>query len=121
MKEFIEKLIGRLEERIKLHNKKAQGYANKALPTLAIDTLAKREEVKEIMNIVNELAEEYESKTQADRIRSMDDEELAEFIDKVSGTCLVDALGGKSECNTECRVCKIKFGSILDWLQSEVE
>ena len=63
MNEFIEKLIGRLEERIKLHNKKAQGYANKALPTLAIDTLAKREEVKEIMNIVNELAEEHNERT----------------------------------------------------------
>lgn len=60
-------------------------------------------------------------KTNADKIRAMSDEELEEFIDKVSGTCLVDALGGKSECNTECRMCKIKFGSILDWLQSEAE
>ena len=59
--------------------------------------------------------------TNADKIRSMTDEELEEFIDKVSGTCIVDALGGKSECNTECRMCKIKFGSILDWLQSEAE
>lgn len=59
--------------------------------------------------------------TNADRIRDMNDEEMAEFIDKVSRTCLVDALGGKSECNTECRVCKIKFGSILEWLKSEVK
>lgn len=64
---------------------------------------------------------DFEPITNAMRIRSMSDEELAEFIEKVSGTCLVDALGGKSECNTECRVCKIKFGSILDWLQSESE
>ena len=68
-----------------------------------------------------EVRKELGVQSNADRIRSMSDEELAEFIDKVSGTCLVDALGGKSECNTECRVCKIKFGSILEWLQSEAE
>lgn len=59
MKEFVEKIIDKLEDRIRLHNEKAQGYANSALPTLAIDTLGKREEVEEIKKIINQLAEEY--------------------------------------------------------------
>ena len=63
----------------------------------------------------------YKPMSNADKIRNMNDEELEKFIEKVSGTCIVDALGGKSDCNAECRVCKINFGSILDWLQSEVK
>lgn len=63
----------------------------------------------------------YKPMSNADKIRNMSDEELEKFIEKVSGTCIVDALGGKSECNTECRVCKINFGSILCWLKSEVK
>lgn len=82
-------------------------------------TMWLKEKENELEEIIKEI--EVTPKTNADRIRDMNDEEMAEFIDKVSRTCLVDALGGKSECNTECRVCKIKFGSILEWLKSEVK
>lgn len=124
MKEFIEKLIGRLEEELKTAREMQttqcighDGYGTPLQSKLGGEICA----LLKVQNIVNQLAEEYKPKTQADKIRAMNDEELAEFIDKVSRTCLVDALGGKSECNTECRMCKIKFGSILDWLQSEAE
>ena len=64
------------------------------------------------------------TKTNADRIRSMSDEELAEFISKVNRTCIVDALGGDTQCDYEdvnCTECKAKFCGIQKWLQSEVE
>ena len=59
--------------------------------------------------------------TNADRIRNMTDEELAEFIDRLNRTCIVDALGGKNECDKECRVCKAKVMPIINWLQAEVK
>ena len=59
MKEFIEKLIGRLDEREEMHNKKAQRFAKSMLPTIAIDELNLRDEAKEIKKIVNKIAEEY--------------------------------------------------------------
>lgn len=66
----------------------------------------------------------YERMTNADKIRSMSDEELAEFISKVNRTCIVDALGGDTQCDYEdvnCTECKAKFCGIQKWLQSEVE
>ena len=60
----------------------------------------------------------------ADRIRSMTDEELEEFISKVTRTCIVDALGEDTQCDYEdvnCTECKAKFCGIQKWLQSEVE
>lgn len=66
----------------------------------------------------------YNRMTNADRIRSMSDEELAEFISKVNRTCIVDALGGDTQCDDEdvnCTECKDKFCGIQKWLQSEVE
>lgn len=63
-------------------------------------------------------------KTQADKIRAMSDEELAEFIDKVNRTCIVDALGGNTRCDDEninCTECKAEFYGIQAWLKSEVE
>ena len=66
----------------------------------------------------------YKCITQGDRIRSMSDEELAEFISKVNRTCIVDALGGDTQCDYEdvnCTECKAKFCGIQKWLQSEVE
>ena len=63
--------------------------------------------------------------TNADRIRSMSDEELAEFIEKIRRTCIVDVLGGEMMCeikaDVECKICKMKMGSVLNWLQSEVK
>ena len=57
-------------------------------------------------------------KTNADRIRSMSDEELADFIIELNESCLAGA--GMVDCsnNTDCIDCK---GIVLEWLQSEVE
>lgn len=60
----------------------------------------------------------YKRATNADRIRAMSDEELAEFIRELNECCLAGA--GKVDCskNTNCIDCKC---IALNWLQSEVE
>ena len=71
-----------------------------------------------------EVRKELGVQSNADRIRAMSDEELAEFISKVNRTCMVDALGGDTQCDYEdvnCTECKAKFCGIQKWLQSEVE
>ena len=64
-------------------------------------------------------------KTNADRIRNMSDEELAEFIHKMEITCFVDIIGyANKDCGQgkiSCRDCRAKAPTILEWLQSEVE
>ena len=50
-------------------------------------------------------------KTNADRIRAMSDEELAEFF---SSTCCPSKFGGKGNCNVGCDDCW------LGWLRQEV-
>ena len=83
MKEFIEKLIGRLEE-------KENETVLKAPNTSDISDaeyqkwMMKSYGFKESIEIVNELTEEYRPKTQADKIRSMSDEELAELFAQYS-------------------------------------
>ena len=63
--------------------------------------------------------------TNADRIRNMSDEELAEFMQKMEYTCLVDFIGytdkgcGRNEIS--CTDCRAKAPTILEWLQSEAE
>ena len=109
MKEFIEKLIGRLEE----HEQYEMEYGNYHASSAYGRTI----------EIVNELAEEYintstdTSTTNADRIRSMTDEELAEFF-------------YSTDHNVDEWNCIVKLGNvrlqdneadILAWLQSEVE
>lgn len=63
--------------------------------------------------------------TNADRIRNMSDEELAEFIQKMKSTCLVDFMGyTDKDCEQDrisCKECEAKAPTILDWLQSEAE
>ena len=60
----------------------------------------------------------YKRMTQADRIRSFSDEELADFIRELNESCLAGA--GMVDCsrNEECIDCKC---IVLEWLQSEVE
>ena len=56
--------------------------------------------------------------TNADRIRQMSDEELAELLDEgchIHGKCPNEAWDGGTEPNTSCRDCW------LDWLKSPVE
>lgn len=63
--------------------------------------------------------------TNADRIRNMSDEELAEFIHKMKDTCLVDFMGyADKDCEQDkisCNDCQAKAPTLLEWLQSEVE
>lgn len=65
------------------------------------------------------------TKTNADRIRNMSDEELAEFIQGMKNTCFVDFMGYASkDCDDDkisCADCQAKAPTILDWLQSEAE
>ena len=75
------------------------------------------------MDILKERAEEIiketsKSKTNADRIRAMDDKELAEFLEQiVSGNRNVIGINcGNSKCESwKCTEC------ISMWLQSEAE
>lgn len=67
---------------------------------------------------------DFEPITNAMRIRAMSDEELEKFISKVNRTCIVNALGGDTQCDYEdvnCTECKAKFCGIQKWLQSEAE
>nr|DAF80339.1 MAG TPA: hypothetical protein [Bacteriophage sp.] len=61
--------------------------------------------------------------TNADRIRNMPDKELAEFIQKMANTCLVDFMGyADKDCDKiSCKDCEAKAPTILEWLQSEAE
>lgn len=112
MTEFIEKLIGRLEEYKDshliehdseecLHCKEIEGnccdYRN-CLICVCDSTI----------KIVNEFAEEYKPKTQADKVRSMSDEELAEWLTKITDDAQLDA---RTKCNYQWE----------EWLQSEAE
>lgn len=61
---------------------------------------------------------EQQKQTNADRIRSMSDEELAEFLD------VIEQDGIQSQCTVPCDVCTEKTECAncwKDWLQSEVE
>ena len=97
MKEFVDKLIGRLNNEYLKYN---DGDWNSA--------------IDETIKIVNELAEEYinTSTTNAQIIRSMTDEELAAFLCKVKADYQwVDQnFPREDECD-----------EWVMWLQSEVE
>ena len=93
MKDFIEKLIERLEE-----NSFDMSLENPDCKAVWTD------KAKEI---VNELAEEYKPKTNADKIRSMSDEELAEFFSKR------DKIPDTYKCK--------EVNDWIEWLQSEAE
>ena len=75
-------------------------------------------ESKECMGCKQNAVDKYKRMTQADRIRSFSDEELADFIRELNECCLAEA--GMVDCsnNEDCIDCK---GVVLEWLQSEVE
>ena len=104
MKEFIEKLIERLEAKENEAVLKAPN-TNDITNSEYQKRMMKSYGFKESISIVNELTEEYKPKTQADRIRSMSDEELAELFTKLAW-------------NSEVQTTPLKY---LDWLQSEAE
>lgn len=113
MQEFIEKLIERLE---KLGWVYADYYPDET------------EIYDEVVKIVNELVEEYKPKTQADKIRAMSDEELADYIIfiganieekipycKSTPQCTEILDSGRIVTDKMCRECLAKY------LQSEAE
>lgn len=80
----------------------------------------------EAINILSDMVRDNDNKlTNADRIRNMPDEELAEFMQKMKNTCLVDFMGyADKDCEKDkisCKDCEAKAPTILEWLQSEVE
>ena len=121
MKEFIEKLIGRLEE---LPTKAITRYKGGAFGDYeGTDHFIDKYKTKDI---INELAEEYintstnTSTTNADRIRSMTDEELAELF--TTWSC------EDNDYTTLLEIKDCKWGTKqevmernLKWLQSEVK
>lgn len=69
-------------------------------------------------DLIRKFIEESKKKTNADRIRNMSDEELAEFLD------IVEQDGISSQCiNLPCVCCRDKECSNCwkNWLQSEAE
>ena len=78
-----------------------------------------------ITDVTMEITSSKFTTTNADRIRNMSDEELAEFMRKMEYTCLVDFIGyvdkgcGRNEIS--CTDCRAKAPTILEWLQSEAE
>ncbi len=63
--------------------------------------------------------DKYRRMTNADRIRSMSDEELADFIVGLNEHCLAGIglcdCSGKKECSDTCN------GKVKEWLQAEVK
>lgn len=102
MQQFIDKLISRLEE-----------YFDKS----GLDK-GKKETMR---NIVNQLAEEYKPRTNADKVRAMNDEELAEFLEQFEACSNCEYEDGV-RCTLE-NPCVHAFASamIFKWLQSETK
>ena len=105
MKQFIEKLIERLRE------KSFYMQTNRNRQEKFIHTETATE-------IINQLAEEYKSKTQADKIRLMSDEELADFLEEFEA-CDVCKYYDKNRCTFE-NPCVHEFAGVMiyEWLKS---
>lgn len=98
MREFIEKLIERLE--------KEKIIAFKTYRTFDMNTdLGRMFGIEKSIEIINEVKEQYKPKTQADKIRSMSDEELAEFFSER------DKIPNRYKCK--------EIDDWIKWLQSE--
>ena len=78
-----------------------------------------------ITDVTMEITSSKFTTTNADRIRNMSDEELAEFIHKMEVTCFADIIGyANKDCGQgtiSCRECQAKAPTILEWLQLEVK
>ena len=117
MKEFVEKLIGRFEEEKEFYRKIRKNTHCRRTEMDDCDSCradhylnARLNCVDNLISIVNQLAEEYGKDTNvttnADFIRKMNDEELAEFLINFKNT-----FGEEHEGQQSC----------VDWLQSEVK
>lgn len=133
MKEFVEKLIGRLEERKEEREKQykrasmedgsymlskcfsegARAYGN------AIEITNQLAEECNVWHNCGEDCTEYK-RTNADKIRAMTDEELADYIFGVS-----ESLVPCVKCSEDCDFCELSDEECktrtLEWLQSEAE
>lgn len=84
-------------------------------------------DLKTVLGYIDEYFEIVESdkQTNADRIRNMSDEELAEFMQKMECSCFVDFIGyadkGCGRNEIPCKDCRAKAPTIFEWLQSEAE
>lgn len=71
------------------------------------------------------LRDELPKQTNADRIRSMSDEELAKFIKHISHNCLMNALFSVNDedCKhyEDCESCREAHKTVKEWIQSEAE
>ena len=77
-------------------------------------------ESKECIGCKQNSVDKYKRMTNADRIRSMSDEELAEFIVGLNDHCLAGI--GLCDCSKENKGCsEICESKTRKWLQSEVE
>ena len=77
-------------------------------------------ESKECIGCKQNAVDKYTRMTNADRIRSMSDEELTEFIVGLNDHCLAGI--GLCDCSKENKSCsEICESKTRKWLQSEVE
>lgn len=77
-------------------------------------------ESKECIGCKQNAVDKYTRMTNADRIRSMSDEELAEFIIGLNDCCLAGI--GLCDCSKENKDCsEICESKTRKWIQSEVE
>ena len=114
MKEFVEKLLDRLEdEKQRLRKLKNNTIALSDSEVIAIEEGA----YDFCKKIINELSEEYKPKTNADKLRNMTNDELANFLDNVFNN-IFDGYEFPCEFCTERMNCDICFN---DWLDNEVK
>lgn len=128
MKEFVEKLIGRLEECKKIEKcnlysgiEEGFGYSHCSDAFEDGQTLGAFNAYSSMLDFIKELAEEYKPKTNAGKIRNMSDEELADFLEEFEA-CDVCKYLDNNRCTFE-NPCVHEFAGamIYDWLQSEVK
>ncbi len=98
MQQFIDKLISRLEE----------AY----IDCFTAGDYKYNHGIDKAKEIVNQLAEEYKPRTNADKVRMMSDEELAKFC---SRACPIDKTCIYWNVETDCEKCAFM------WLQSEAK
>lgn len=131
MKEFVEKLIGRLEECKKIEKcnlysgiEEGFGYSHCSDAFEDGQTLGAFNAYSNMLDFIKELAEEYKPKTNAGKIRNMSDEELAEFLGEFEVCNVCKYLGDRGECELDSIfLCEKGFAVAIakDWLQSEVK
>lgn len=146
MKEFVEKLIGRLEEeskRARAHynygNSTSYNYAIEIVKELAKNiTMVVMEhdgcvgckyenesvESKYCLGCKQNAIDKYTPMTNADKIRSMSDEELAEFLIRQQACDNCEYFGGGSRCKAPNEFkCTNEYATavVQKWLQSEVK